>query len=191
MTTIARRHPRWAFLFPKAYPMVSSLLTRNSNPAEVLMLKCDHCGDQARGTAEQLDADGWGHKYCPDHRNYVAPAPGPKPVLRHKFDGIDPFADLQQACALLTRVAAAESTEFDGRHRAAITDLYLAVSGSGSITQAVIVEFKKAYRVLGAPGDWGYGYADGEGLRALYDTWNTAVKQPRPAVEFDPIALGC
>ncbi|HEY4259623.1 MAG TPA: hypothetical protein VGM98_05680 [Schlesneria sp.] len=119
--------------------MDSSLLTSNANPCEVLMLKCDRCGDQASGTREQLDADGWGHKYCPEHRDYVPPAPGPKPVLRHKFDGVDPFADLQQACAMLTRVAAAESTEFEGRHRAAIADLYLADASGASTRQDAVV----------------------------------------------------
>lgn len=62
----------------------------------------------------------------------------------------------------------------------ALMDLELACGGED--WDQLKLDFKAAYRYLGAPGDFGYGTPCGDALRAVYDTWNAlcAAKQPVP-----------
>jgi hypothetical protein len=43
--------------------------------------------------------------------------------------------------------------------------------------------FSKAYRYLGAPGDFGYGTPCGDALRNLYEWWNAWLTARKPADE--------
>ena len=44
------------------------------------------------------------------------------------------------------------------------------------------IDFRAAYRYLGAPGDFGYGTPCGDSLRGVYDKWSLLCKAKEPAV---------
>jgi hypothetical protein len=48
-------------------------------------------------------------------------------------------------------------------------------------------EFQKSYKIIGAPGDFGYGTPCGDSLKAVYEAWNAVVgenaKTPLTAVQ--------
>ncbi len=67
-------------------------------------------------------------------------------------------------------------------------DLELCVSRG--TTEELLETFPKAYRYLGAPGDFGYGTPCGDALRNFYDWWNawlTARKAVAAAAEPAPL----
>jgi hypothetical protein len=66
------------------------------------------------------------------------------------------------------------SSEFRHKERAAASHLEERAAAASRPSQ-MVKTFRDAYRALGAPGDFGYGTAEGDAMNRVYQTWNTAV----------------
>jgi hypothetical protein len=87
---------------------------------------------------------------------------------------------------------AAKSREFKSREKDAAALLYSNVSFAASVDECKQA-FNAAYRVLGAPGDFGYGTPEGDAMKGVYDSWNKALQEHREACSaaaIDRVAMG-
>ena len=76
-----------------------------------------------------------------------------------------------EACCELSEVAA-RSRKFDASEKKAAIALELVARLEGGMTQVMKDEFKRQYKVLGAPGDFGYDTKEGQAMQAVYEWWN-------------------
>lgn len=74
------------------------------------------------------------------------------------------------ACNELAEVAG-ESKRFGASQREAAVTLKVAARIEGALTQKMIDEFARAYKQLGAPGDFGYDLPEGQAMQAVYEWW--------------------
>lgn len=79
------------------------------------------------------------------------------------------------AVAELSAVAAA-SKEFGPREKQAATMLEIETLDQGGATPSMRTQFAKQYKLLGAPGDFGYDRPEGIALQAVYECWNALLK---------------
>lgn len=66
------------------------------------------------------------------------------------------------------------------RFWAAWMDLEMSLEFGESFDE-ICDQWKKSYKQFGAPGDFGYGTACGDGLKAVYDAWREVVTASPPA----------
>ena len=88
--------------------------------------------------------------------------------------GIDKAAcwiGFYDACVELSDVAA-ESTEFNPKERKAAIALELVARLEGGKTKVMAAEFMSQYKVLGAPGNFGYDTNEGRAMQAVYEWWS-------------------
>lgn len=79
------------------------------------------------------------------------------------------------ACKELSDVAMG-SKEFNARERKAGVAIELVARTEGGPTKIMRDEFMSQYRILGAPGDFGYHGPEGKALQALYGWWNKVLQ---------------
>lgn len=78
------------------------------------------------------------------------------------------------AAESLSMIAAA-STQFGPREKDAAAALFRNTTDACPVDECRQA-FNGAYRVLGAPGDFGYGSLEGQGMQVLYACWNEALQ---------------
>jgi hypothetical protein len=71
---------------------------------------------------------------------------------------------------------ASRSQEFNARERKAAIAIELVARLEQGPTKIMRDEFMSQYRILGAPGDFGYWYPEGKALQAVYDWWNCVLQ---------------
>ncbi len=71
---------------------------------------------------------------------------------------------------------AGKSREFNARERKAASAIELVARLEGGPTKIMRDEFMSQYRILGAPGDFGYHHPEGKALQAVYGWWNKVVQ---------------
>lgn len=81
------------------------------------------------------------------------------------------FAD---SVAELTSVASL-STKFTRAEKQAAVMIESAMLDQGGATDALRAAFRQAYKVLGAPGDFGYDRPEGRAMQAVYECWNAVL----------------
>lgn len=81
------------------------------------------------------------------------------------------WAGFYEACRELSNVAC-QSREFSDKEKKAAISLELVANLEGGKTEKMSGEFMRQYRVLGAPGDFGYGTNEGRAMQAVYEWWN-------------------
>jgi len=79
-----------------------------------------------------------------------------------------------QACRELAGVAG-WSREFNAKEKKAATALELVALMEGGLTDVMKTEFMNQYKILGAPGDFGYETNEGRAMQAVYGWWNKLV----------------
>lgn len=85
-----------------------------------------------------------------------------------------PFEQFRLACAILDQVART-SKEFGNRERTAAFELSQCAENAKHPSE-MRESFRDAYRLLGAPGDFGYGSPEGDALQDVYSRWNAALQ---------------
>ncbi len=80
-----------------------------------------------------------------------------------------------QACRELSDVGS-RSREFKAKEKKATAALELVARMEGSLTDVMKSEFMNQYKILGAPGDFGYGTNEGRAMQAVYGWWNKLVQ---------------
>lgn len=77
----------------------------------------------------------------------------------------------REACGELEWVASV-SRQFSAEEKKAAKALELVVRLEGGMTDIMKEEFHRQYKVLGAPGDFGYHTKEGHAMQAVYEWWN-------------------
>lgn len=67
---------------------------------------------------------------------------------------------------------ALDSCEFSQREIKAAVALELVAQLEGARTDIMCREFAMKYKILGAPGDFGYDTREGRAMQAVYEWWN-------------------
>lgn len=114
-----------------------------------------------------------------------------QPVL---FSGVSIVNQFKGFVLAVERLAAVtlSSREFKEREKVAVADLMTAASEATSVAECKAA-FSSAYRVLGAPGDFGYDSPEGQAMQGVYQAWNKALQEAREAAAttaVDRVALG-
>ncbi|TXH55010.1 MAG: hypothetical protein E6Q97_09670 [Desulfurellales bacterium] len=95
-------------------------------------------------------------------------------IVRMKNAGTSAEACWQNFRDAATELAnvAMSSSEFSEREKKAAVALELVCILEGRLTRIMRNEFPKQYKVLGAPGDFGYDSPEGRAMQAVYECWN-------------------
>jgi hypothetical protein len=91
--------------------------------------------------------------------------------------------DLIASIDKLSQVAL-RSVEFNDRQTAAVISLGMAAEVHRDAPDNLIQAVVDAHKVLGAPGDFGYGTPEGEAMRWVYDIGNRLANQRRRAARI-------
>lgn len=171
----------------------------DDNPLEVCHRVCAVCSVSDRGTAQELSDRGWTWQYpslltvvlhCPACRD-IQPKQPERPRYRPSQDP-SAFLRLRHAAISLVEIART-SDSFGDKERIAAGRLIDALAVSDGLTQSMKVTFRMCYRILGAPGDWGYYSPEGQCLKDLYGCWNECLRlvdAKLAAPAYDPIEMG-
>lgn len=86
------------------------------------------------------------------------------------------------ACEELSEIASGRS-KFSAKEKKAAIALSVVARVEGGLTDIMKTEFANQYRILGAPGDFGYSQPEGKALQAVYEWWNKLVVSKKPDLE--------
>ena len=87
-----------------------------------------------------------------------------------------------EACRELSDVGS-RSKKFNPNERKAAIALELVASLEGEQTKVMKDEFMRQYKVLGAPGDFGYGTNEGRAMQAVYEWWTKLGQSNKPQTD--------
>lgn len=84
-----------------------------------------------------------------------------------------------EACQELSEVGS-RSRKFKANERKAAIAMELVARLEGEQTKVMKDEFMRQYKVLGAPGDFGYDTNEGRAMQAVYEWWNKLCQADKP-----------
>ena len=85
------------------------------------------------------------------------------------------WAGFYEACRELSDVGS-RSREFNAKEKKAAAAMELVARMEGGLTDVMKSEFMNQYKILGAPGDFGYGTNEGRAMQAVYGWWSKLVQ---------------